>query len=107
GLGAFDASVRAELKKILPDGALEPVPPTHPIFSSVFKAAQVKYNSAVQGLTEPKLEGISVGGDLRVIYSPFDLEAGWQGCEHPMARAYAPESAMQLGVNLIMYAMTH
>lgn len=107
GLGTFDASVRAELKKILPDGALEPVPPTHPIFSSVFKIGQVKYASAVQGMTAPALEGISVGGDLRVIYSPFDLEAGWQGCEHPLARAYAPESAMQLGVNVIMYAMTH
>lgn len=107
GLGTFDAAVRAELKKILPDGVLEPVPPTHPIFSSVVKVGQVKYNSAVQGISEPRLEGISVGGDLRVIYSPFDLEAGWQGCEHPMARAYTPESAMQLGVNLIMYAMTH
>lgn len=107
GLATFDAAVRAELKKVLPDAALEPLPLDHPAFKAVFNVAQVKYNSALPGVTEPRLEGIAVGGDLRVIYSPFDLEAGWQGCEHPMAKAYAPESAMQLGVNLIMYALTH
>lgn len=107
GLGTFDAAVRVELKKILPEGVLEPVPPTHPIFSSVFRIGQAKYAASIQGPATPQIEGISIGGDLRVIYSPFDLEAGWLGCDHPLARAYAPETAMQLGVNAIMYAMTH
>jgi hypothetical protein len=58
-------------------------------------------------LRAPYLEGISINGDLRVIYSPFDLEAGWEGTEHPLAQAYEPQSAVQLGVNLVMYAVTH
>jgi hypothetical protein len=49
----------------------------------------------------------SRNGDVKVIYSPLDLETGWQGMEHPLARAYQPDSAMKLGVNIIMYAMTH
>ena len=32
---------------------------------------------------------------------------GWQGMEHPLAKGYESESAMQLGVNLVMYSMTH
>jgi hypothetical protein len=44
---------------------------------------------------------------LKVIYSPIDLEAGWEGLDHPLARAYQPDSAIKLGVNIIMYAMTH
>ena len=27
--------------------------------------------------------------------------------EHPLAKAYEPHSGMQLGVNIVMYAMTH
>ena len=55
----------------------------------------------------PYLEGLSLNGDLRVIYSPFDLEAGWTGLDHPLARAYESDAAMQIGMNLVMYAMTH
>ncbi len=111
GLKTFDAAVRRELKKLLPDAPLSPLPATHPLFSTVNKITEAKYTPAAlaerPGLKQPYLEGISLRGDLKVIYSPFDLEAGWQGMDHPLARAYEPESAMQLGVNLIMYAMTH
>ena len=55
----------------------------------------------------PQLLAILLNGDLRVIYSPFDLEVGWLGMDQPLAKGYQPNSAMQLGVNIIMYAMTH
>ncbi|MDP6355185.1 MAG: DUF4159 domain-containing protein, partial [Planctomycetota bacterium] len=58
-------------------------------------------------LKTPYFEGITINGDLRVIYSPYDLEAGWQGSEHPLSRGYEPRSALQLGINIVMYAMTH
>jgi hypothetical protein len=111
GLAKFDAAVRRELKKLLPEAELQPVPPTHPVYSSVFKIAEAQYTPAVaklhRDLHAPYLEGVAINGDLRVIYSPFDLEAGWEGCEHPLALAYEPASAAQLGVNLILYAVTH
>jgi hypothetical protein len=111
GLKTFDAAVRRELRKVLPESVLEPVPVTHPLFSSVFKITEAQYTPAVlkehRDLRAPYLEGIAINGDLRVIYSPFDLEAGWLGCEHPLARAYEPQSAAQLGVNLVLYAVTH
>ena len=83
----------------------------HPIFSAVNKITEAKYTPAALArrpeLRGPYLEGISLHGDLKVIYSPLDLEAGWQGMDHPLARAYEPDSAMKLGVNVIIYAMTH
>ena len=111
GLRTFDATVRRELKKVLPDAALAPLPADDPVYSSVFKITEARYTPAVArekpDLKTPALEGIRINGDLRVIYSPFDLEAGWAGCEHPLARAYESDSAMPLGVNIVMYAMTH
>ncbi len=48
-----------------------------------------------------------MAGDLRVIYSPYDVEAAWLGCDYPLARAYDPRSGTQLGMNIALYAMTH
>jgi len=111
GLRTFDAAVHRELKSLLPDATLTPLPPAHPLYSALNKIAEAKYTPAVLAekpeLKTPYLEGISIAGDLRVIYSPYDLEAGWQGMDHPLARAYQPESALQIGVNLVLYAMTH
>ncbi len=111
GLQTFDQAARRELKRVLPNADLSPLPPTHPIFSTLNKVTESKYTPAAlaqkPGLNQPWLEGISLKGDLKVIYSPFDLEAGWQGLDYPLARAYEPNSALQLGVNIIIYAMTH
>jgi hypothetical protein len=59
------------------------------------------------GLTTPKLEGITLNGDIRVIYSPIDLEAGWEPTEYPMALAYRSDTATPLGMDILMYAATH
>ena len=111
GLRTFDTAARRELKKLLPSAQLTQVPLNHPIFRSVFQVRNAAYSPAVKAdkfdVTVPYLEGITINGDVRVIYSPFDMEAGWQGCEHPLARAFAPESAMQLGINIALYAATH
>ena len=116
GMRTFDEAVRRELKAILPGSELKVVPGDHALFSAVHKIKEAQYTTAVQRLTPnrklidekiPHVEGITLNGDLKVIYSPFDLEAGWQGMEHPLAKAYEPEGAMQLGMNIVMYSMTH
>ena len=112
GLSVFDAAVRRELARILPNSKLEPVPTSHPIFSMVSKVQDADYTPAVAmrygaGVKVPKLEGVALNGDLRVIYSPIDIEAGWVESEYPMALAYRSETAAPLGVNILMYAATH
>jgi hypothetical protein len=53
------------------------------------------------------LEGITIGGTTPVIYCPFGLGGGWRGFDHPYALDIASEDAMKLGVNILLYSMTH
>jgi hypothetical protein len=43
---------------------------------------------------------------MAVIYCPYGL-GGWRGFDHPFGRDLACEDALSLGVNIILYAMTH
>ncbi len=111
GLSSFDAVVRRELKQVLPEAELKPVPYDHPLFRSMFTIEDVRYTPALfaekKGMIDPRLEGIFVNGELRVLYSPYDIEAGWLGCEYPLIRGLEPGSAMEMGVNIVMYSVTH
>jgi hypothetical protein len=53
------------------------------------------------------LEGCRVGGRTAVVYSPYDVGGGWRGFDHPYGRAVAHQDAVKLGVNIVLYAMTH
>ena len=111
GLSTFDVAVRRELGRVLPGAKLEAIPLSHSIFSDVVSVQNADYTPAVAmrygQLKTPKLEGITLGGDVRVIYSPIDLEAGWEPTEYPMAVAYRQDTAIPLGMNILMYAATH
>jgi hypothetical protein len=111
GLSTFDQAVRRELARVLPNSKLEAIPLSSPIFSGVMPVQTASYTPAVAmrygQLTTPKLEGIAINGDIRVIYSPIDLEAGWEPAEYPMALAYQSDTATPLGMDILMYAATH
>ena len=111
GLSTFDRAVRRELARVLPGAQLQPIPLSHAIFSDVVPVQTADYTPAVAmrygPSNAPKLEGITLNGDVRVIYSPIDLEAGWEQTEYPMAIAYRPDTATPLGMNILMYAATH
>jgi len=111
GLSTFDRAVRREMARVLPGAQLQPIPLSHAIFSDVVPVQTADYTPAVAmrygPSTAPKLEGITLNGDVRVIYSPIDLEAGWETTEYPMAVAYRADTATPLGMNILMYAATH
>ena len=91
GMSHFDAALRREMKKILPHSKLEKIPPSHPLYHCVFKIESVSYTPSArqrQKTDVPCLEGIKIGGEWKVIYSPIDLESGWQGCEHVLCKGY-------------------
>jgi hypothetical protein len=111
GLSTFDVAARRELARVLPGAQLQPIPLSHTIFSDVAPVQTADYTPAVAmrygPINTPKLEGITLNGDIRVIYSPIDLEAGWEPTEYPMAMAYRADTATPLGMNILMYAATH
>jgi hypothetical protein len=111
GMATFDTAVRRELARIFPEVRLQPVPADHAVFNTVYHLSEVHYTPAILAkqpkLAAPTLEGIQVSGDLRVIYSPYDLEGGWSGMEFPLSRGYDSDSALKLGMDVVMYAATH
>jgi hypothetical protein len=115
GLASFHQAVPRELSRIFPDKKLKQLAATHPIFSSLYKVTRVDYSPVLRKSKgkelgqEPVLYGIAFGENRRlgVIYSPYDLEAGWNEVYYPLVRGYEPASAQLLGMNIITYAMTH
>ncbi len=111
GRAAFAAAFERELARIIPDAKLEVLPADHPLFSAHFKISGVSYSEAVQaahpGLAQPYVKGLEIGGSVRVVLSPFGMGCSWQGVERPFAPALRPDSAVKLGVNILVYAMTH
>jgi hypothetical protein len=71
----------------------------------------VQYTPLVQAqagnVTAPLLEGITVDGQLAVIYSPLGLSNGWEQLPYVYNRGYADADALRLGVNILTYALTY
>lgn len=112
GLSAFASSVSRELQRVLPQLAFEPLPLDHVVFTQgPFAIQTVRYTLAARAkyptLKTPCLKGITIDSRTAVIYSPFDMAAGWQGDEHPLSYGYETGDALRIGANLIIYCSTH
>jgi hypothetical protein len=112
GLSTFDAAVKRELARVLPGREFGAIPEKHDIYNTLEQVAQVRYTPALlkahpELVGKPYLEGIATEGTLQVIYSPYDLEAGWLNVDYPLSRGYQPASARALGMNIIAYAISN
>lgn len=111
GRKGFDTAFRREIARVMPKHELRRVPLDHPVFSSVFNITTVEFTPLLEqerpGLNVPVLEGISIDGQLRVIYSQFGLVNGWSGAPNPYARGYRSSDALRIGINVLVYSMTH
>jgi hypothetical protein len=104
----FDASVRAELARLLPAAPLQPVARDHVLYKSFYLVDR----QGGRVLTRPWLEAQVVDGRLAVIYSQNDLGGAWARSElgdweFPCSPGGEPqrEVAFRIGVNLAMYAL--
>jgi hypothetical protein len=111
GRMAFDLAFRREIAKALPEAKLERLPPDHPLYHCHYDIKQVEYTPRVYEdfgqINAPDIEGISIDGRLAVIYSRFDLGNGWERFPHPYSYGLAEESALQIGTNVLVSAVTH
>ncbi len=108
---AFDAAFRRELAKALPDRKLDRLPLDHPLYHSLADIKQVEYTPRTREdfgpMSEPELEGVSIDGRLAVIYSRFDLGNGWEQFPHAYSYGLKDESALRIGANALVFAVTH
>ena len=113
GLATFHQAVVREMKRAFPQSDLALLPQSHEIFRNLNSIQRVKYTPTLikdkgeQLQGRPVLFGAKVGGRLCLLYSPYDLEGGWNEVRYPLSRGYQSASAKQLGCNIIMYAMEH
>ena len=97
---------------LFPDSPFEELPPDHPIYSGKVGTpiSTVAYSSAVKtespDLARPVLYGLVRNGHLVIVYSPYGMAEGLDGLKTYGARAYAPEDARRLALNILLYALT-
>lgn len=111
GRMSFDMAFRREIARAFPENKLEKIPLEHPIYHSHYDIRQVDYTPRVRedfgAFDTPELEGVTIDGRLAVIYSKFDLGNGWEQFPHAYSYGLKDESALQIGTNVIVYAITH
>jgi hypothetical protein len=107
GFGRQDLFFRqmadTELPKIFPDAKLERLPNDHPVFNCFhhFKNGLPHMQGAPHGL-----HGITHKGRLVVLLSPSDLHCAWSDGGESFFGRTQKIKALQMGVNIYLYAMT-
>lgn len=111
GRDEFDRAFRREIAAVLPGAELAPLPAGHSLYQYPNRIAAVQPRPALAkrlGTTDkvpPRLQGISLNGHLAVIYSPDGLACGWEMAECPYCRGLVPADALNLGANILSYAI--
>ncbi len=112
GRKAFDAAFQREIARVLPGVPLAPIPVRNALFTLPNPLASVGVTPALaaqlgnRNATEPNLMGLELGGHYAVVYSPYGLAGGWELSQSPYAFGYDDASAMKVGENILMYAIT-
>ncbi len=113
GRKAFDVAFRRELGRVLPGAKLQRLPASHALYGIQYKIASVNHSQAavvqrkLQNPGAPALEGVAINGQLAVVYSSLDLGCGWELKPHPYGVGYESRDAIKLGVNIVLYAVSH
>ena len=113
GLATFHQAAMREIRRVFPGNEFGVLPVSHAIYGVLHDVRRVQYTPTLrmdrgEELGDrPVLHGMHIDGKLRVIYSPYDMASGWNEIRYPLSRGYEASSAKKLGMNIIMYSMTH
>lgn len=103
----LDASFRREIARVFPDRKLVDVPLSHPIYHIVYDFPKGVPKIHEHDGKPPRGFGIFIGDRLAVYYTwESDLGNGWEDTTVYHDPAAAHESALRMGVNLFVYAVT-
>lgn len=107
GSEAFGVAAKKEIRSIFPDRRFKALPKDHPVFHCYHQIDKVNYTPLVKDQPggHPYLEGIDMGCRTAAFYSKYDLSCGWDSHSHPHSKGLLPNDAVNLGVNLLTYAL--
>lgn len=112
GRKGFDMAFREEMRSVLPQNPMKPIPESSSIYTQPNNVQTVGVTPALANqlggasAAKPNLQGIEVNGRYAVVYSPFGMAGGWEVSQSPYAWGYDERSAIALGQNILMYAVT-
>ena len=117
GRQSFDEAFRREIAKVLksqanPGGRLAALPPNHDLYNAYHNIDKVGLTEAAShrakggNVDRPQLEAAYNDGRIAVAYSALALNVGWRLKKVPYAVGYTPKSALALGTNVVMYALS-
>ncbi len=104
----MDTSFRAELSKVLPESPLVELPFDHDIYSSFYEFREGLPKIHEHDGGPPHGYGAYLNGELVVFYS-FNTDIG-DGLEDAEVHDDPPEkheAALKMGINIVVYALTH
>jgi len=104
----LDESFRREIARVFPDRPLAEVPRSHPIYHIVYDFPRGLPKIHEHDGKPPQGLGIFVGKRLAVFYThEADLGNGWEDVgTYPNDPPELHETALRMGVNLFVYAVT-
>jgi hypothetical protein len=88
GSPEFNKTIAELSRRLFPQYPLADLPPTHPIFSTLYKIKET-----------PRMQGVSNGSRLLLLHSPEDLNKYWQ-LRDPVEKPVN----FQTGINVFIYA---
>ncbi|NQU43053.1 DUF4159 domain-containing protein [bacterium] len=97
---AFEGAVRREMAKVFPNDKLQPLDPGHAVYTAHYNTAQAISRGG-------RLEGITRQGVTAVIFSPGSMGSAWDSEPRPFVQLPDTQLARQMGINSVVYAMTH
>ena len=105
GPAAFAKSAEDELKAMFPEAKLAVLPPVHAIYSAETIAYRPFAQRSLVGSSKvPHVQGMTVGGGLRVLFSREDLSAGLVGQPVDGIIGYEPRTATAIMAGIVRYA---
>jgi len=104
----LDEYFRPEIKRIFPESDLVEIPFDHDIYNIYYDFPEGLPKIHEHHGGPPKGYGLYIDGRLAVFYSyNTDLGDGWEDPEVHNDPEEKRESALRMGVNIILYALTH
>ena len=112
-----------QMQRVFPDHSIEEIPLGHPLFHVLYDIEEIKQipnksngmSFERRGITyendgiHARVSGISdEDGRLMVVINwNTDLGDAWEWADHPDYPSHFSNYAVRLGVNIVIYAMTH
>ncbi len=103
----MDASFRREIKRVFPNKEFVRLPKNHPIFSSYFTFPNGLPKVHEHDGKPPEALGLFEDDRMIVLYTyESDLGDGWEDSSVHKNPWPVRESALKMGVNIVVYSMT-